>query len=66
MMIQSGIGEGKPTGGCFITTSIFKIDDIGSGLLQDNLLGQIASLEQFGDAADALAVANETCYGLAV
>ena len=29
-MIQSGIGEGELAGGCFITSSMFQIEDVGT------------------------------------
>ena len=65
MMIQNGIGEGELTRGCFITTYMFKIDDVGTALCSMSFFGQIVSMEQFGDAAAALSMANATRCGLA-
>ena len=65
MIIQNGIGEGELARGCFITTYMFKIDDVGTALCSMSFFGQIVSMEQFGDAAAALSMANATRYGLA-
>jgi len=65
MVIHGGVGEGELAKGCFITPSMFEIDDVGHDLVQDELFGPIVSLERFGDEADALAMANATRYGLA-
>ena len=65
MVIHGGVGDGELAKGCFITPSMFEIDDVGHDLVQDELFGPIVSLERFGDEADALAMANATRYGLA-
>ena len=65
MMVQNGIGEGELAGGCFISTYMFKNRPCRHDLLQYERFGQIVSLEQFGDTADALAIAKTTRYRLA-
>ena len=57
-------GEGLEHG-CFVSPSIFEIDDVSHPLVQKELFGPIVSLESFSDEADALAKANATRYGLA-
>ncbi len=51
--------------GCFVTPTLFEIDDVTSDLVQDELFGPVVSLERFADEAEALAKANATRYGLA-
>lgn len=51
--------------GAFLTPTLFEIDDLNSALVQDELFGPIASLEKFGDEAQAVHMANATRYGLA-
>ncbi len=56
-------GAGAP--GAFLTPTLFRIDDTGSPLVQEELFGPIASVETFADEAEAVAKANATRYGLA-
>jgi acyl-CoA reductase-like NAD-dependent aldehyde dehydrogenase len=58
--------RGTPQGsGAFITPSLFRIDDVNSSLVQDELFGPIVSIETFEDEAEAVHKANATSYGLA-
>jgi len=65
MVVQGTTGGPEHAGGCFITPSMFEIDDVTHPLVQDELFGPIVSLERFSDEADALAKANATRFGLA-
>lgn len=49
----------------FLTPTLFRIDDVTSSLVQEELFGPIVSIETFGDEAEAVAKANATAYGLA-
>jgi betaine-aldehyde dehydrogenase len=51
--------------GAFLTPSLFRIDNLNSTLVQDELFGPIASVETFADEAEAVHMANATVYGLA-
>jgi len=51
--------------GAFITPSLFRIDDVRSDLVQEELFGPIVSVESFEDEAEAVTKANATKYGLA-
>lgn len=51
--------------GAFLTPTLFRIDDLRSPLVQEELFGPIVSIETFADEAEALAKANATAYGLA-
>ena len=51
--------------GAFLTPTLFRIDDVRSPLVQDELFGPIVSIETFADEAEAVAKANATVYGLA-
>lgn len=58
--------EGAPLGqGAFLTPTLFRIEDVSSPLVQEELFGPIVSLETFSDEAEAIAKANATKYGLA-
>ena len=58
--------KGQPTGkGAFLTPTLFRIDDLTSTLVQDELFGPIVSIETFADDAEAVMNANATAYGLA-
>lgn len=51
--------------GAFLTPTLFRIDDVSSSLVQEELFGPIVSIETFTDEAEAVAKANATAYGLA-
>lgn len=51
--------------GAFLTPTLFRIDDVNSSLVQEELFGPIVSIETFEDEAEAIAKANATPYGLA-
>lgn len=57
-------GEAVGTG-AFISPSLFRIDDLSSPLVQQELFGPIVSVESFEDDAEAVYKANATAYGLA-
>ena len=58
--------KGKPlTDAAFLTPTLFRIDDISSALVQEELFGPIVSIETFDDEVEAVAKANATPYGLA-
>jgi betaine-aldehyde dehydrogenase len=49
----------------FLTPTLFRIENLQSSLVQDELFGPIVSIETFADEAEAVAKANATPYGLA-
>jgi acyl-CoA reductase-like NAD-dependent aldehyde dehydrogenase len=51
--------------GTFLTPTLFRIDDVTSPLVQEELFGPIVSVETFADEAEAVTKANATAYGLA-
>lgn len=58
--------QGEPLGhGAFLTPSLFRIGDLQSDLVQQELFGPVASVETFEDEAEAVHMANATVYGLA-
>jgi betaine-aldehyde dehydrogenase len=58
--------RGEPLkNGAFLTPSLFRIDDLDSSLVQEELFGPIVSVETFEDEAEAVMKANATVYGLA-
>ena len=65
MIVRGGAGGAALENGCFVTPSMFEIDDVAHPLVQDELFGPIVSLERFTDEADALSKANATRFGLA-
>lgn len=65
LLVQGQAPGGDLAAGSFVTPTLFRIDDVASPLVQDELFGPIVSLETFADEADAIAKANATRYGLA-
>ena len=58
--------RGAPlSGSAFLTPTLFRIDNIASSLVQEELFGPIVSIETFADEQEAVAKANATAYGLA-
>ncbi|MBT8412759.1 MAG: aldehyde dehydrogenase family protein [Boseongicola sp.] len=58
--------KGEPlSDAAFLTPTLFRIDDLSSPLVQEELFGPIVSIETFCDEAEAVAKANATPYGLA-
>jgi betaine-aldehyde dehydrogenase len=51
--------------GAFLTPTLFRINNVSSSLVQDELFGPIVSVERFESEAEAVAMANATNYGLA-
>jgi len=49
----------------FLSPTLFRINDLSSPLVQEELFGPIVSIETFADEAEAVAKANATSYGLA-
>lgn len=49
----------------FLSPTLYRIDDLGSPLVQEELFGPIVSIERFADEAEAVHKANATPYGLA-
>lgn len=65
MVVRGDAGGAGLARGCFVTPSMFEIDDTSHPLVQDELFGPIVSLERFSDEAQAVAKANATRFGLA-
>ena len=65
LILRGQKGSGDLAAGCFVSPSIFEIEDVTHDLVQRELFGPIVSLERFGDEAAALARANATRFGLA-
>jgi betaine-aldehyde dehydrogenase len=58
--------RGQPLGkGAFLSPSLFRIDDLNSDLVQEELFGPIVSVETFEEEEQAVTMANATKYGLA-
>ena len=51
--------------GAFLTPTLFRIDNLQSSLVQEELFGPIVSIETCADEAEAVAKANATVFGLA-
>ncbi len=62
--------EGKSLGGewekgCFVTPTLFELQDVHSPLIQEELFGPMLAFEVAADEADAIQRANTSVYGLA-
>ena len=56
---------GELANGYFVTPSLVKIADAGGDLLREEIFGPILTLQAFDSDDDAIAMANDTDYGLA-
>lgn len=65
MVVRCDAGGPELSAGCFVTPSLFEIEDVTHDLVQRELFGPIMSLERFADEGEALAKANATRFGLA-
>ncbi|MEO3999527.1 aldehyde dehydrogenase family protein [Mesorhizobium sp. CAU 1732] len=65
LILKGGAPGGALAAGSFLTPTLFRIDDIRSSLVQEELFGPIVSIETFEDEQEAVAKANATRYGLA-
>jgi gamma-glutamyl-gamma-aminobutyraldehyde dehydrogenase len=74
--IESGVGSGAaldldgrgpsaPVGGCYVGPTIFSGVDPASRIAREEIFGPVLCLFRFRDAAQALALANDSEYGLA-
>lgn len=62
--------KGEPPGGdlaagAFLTPTLFRIDNLDSPLVQEELFGPIVSIETFETESEAVAKANATRFSLA-
>ncbi|MHB2266032.1 aldehyde dehydrogenase family protein [Aliihoeflea sp. PC F10.4] len=65
LILKGGAPNGPLSAGAFLTPTLFRIDDVKSPLVQEELFGPIVSVETFEDEAEAVSKANATRYGLA-
>lgn len=65
MVLKGGVPDGALSKGAFLTPTLFRIDDLSSPLVQEELFGPIVSIETFETEAEAAKKANATEYGLA-
>ncbi|MEM6644742.1 MAG: aldehyde dehydrogenase family protein [Bacteroidota bacterium] len=56
-------GDGAPAGGFYIQPTVFKGHN-KMRVFQEEIFGPVTSLTTFKDEAEAIAIANETLYGL--
>lgn len=65
-LVLKGVApDGPLSAGAFLTPTLFRIEDVKSSLVQEELFGPIVSIETFEDEAEAVSKANATRYGLA-
>lgn len=60
-------GEGRPEGlarGYFVRPTVFAQVHNGMDIARDEIFGPVLSILSYGDDADAIAVANDSAYGL--
>lgn len=65
LVLRGGAPDGALAAGAFLTPTLFRIEDVRSPLVQEELFGPIVSIETFEDEQEAVAKANVTRYGLA-
>jgi len=65
LLLRGANPGGDLARGAFLTPTLFRIDDLKSDLVQEELFGPLVSVERFADEAEAVQMANATVYGLA-
>lgn len=65
LLLRGANPFGAGASGAFLTPTLFRIEDVGSDLVQEELFGPIVSVEGFADERQAIAKAHATRYGLA-
>ena len=55
----------EESGGCYMSPTVFRDVPPTARLAQDEVFGPVLAVMTFGDEAEAVALANNTCYGLA-
>ncbi len=65
LILEGSAPGGRLSGGCYVSPTLFRIDDTDHWLVQGELFGPIVSLESFEDENEAVAKANATRFGLA-
>jgi betaine-aldehyde dehydrogenase len=65
IVLKGTMLDGAMASGAFLTPTLFRIDDVNSPLVQEELFGPIVSIETFSDEAEAVKKSNATRYGLA-
>jgi len=63
VLIGGGVYEGGPEGGYYIQPTVFRGSN-NMRVFQEEIFGPVTSLTTFKDEADAIAIANDTLYGL--
>ena len=58
--------DGPPhEGGWFVSPAVFVDLPVGSSLIRDEIFGPVVTVQRFADEEEAIALANDTEYGLA-
>ncbi|MBR3371931.1 MAG: aldehyde dehydrogenase family protein [Rhodobacteraceae bacterium] len=65
MLLRGTNPGGDLARGAFVTPTLFRIDNLQSALVQEELFGPIVSIERFTTEVEAVHMANATVYGLA-
>lgn len=66
LVAGGGAPEGAAyDGGCFVSPAVFTDLPPDSSLVRDEIFGPVLTVQRFADEAEALALANDTEYGLA-
>lgn len=58
-------GAIRESGGCFVSPTVFDCVDSAMSIAREEIFGPVLCVQQFKTESDALALANETDYGLA-
>lgn len=65
MILTGEAGSGDLASGAYVSPTIFRMEDAGHALVQDEHFIPMISLEPFSDEAEAVDKSNATRYGLA-
>lgn len=65
VVVRGGpIAEGPLAGGAFYVPTLLEVDDPKMDIVQQEVFGPVVTMEVFDDEAEAIALANDSQYGL--
>ncbi|WP_212631912.1 aldehyde dehydrogenase [Pseudomonas sp. KB-10] len=64
-LITGGVRLHEQSGGYFVAPTIFEVDSNAASVAQEEIFGPVLAVITFDTEEEAIAIANDTCYGLA-
>ncbi|NQD95242.1 aldehyde dehydrogenase, partial [Pseudomonas sp. CrR25] len=64
-LVTGGVRLHEQSGGYFVAPTIFEADSNAASVAQEEIFGPVLAVIAFDTEEEAIAIANDTCYGLA-